>query len=71
MSFRQLINALALARHHNFRLTAAQLHSSQPALNRSIMALDETMPTLRKGGLGRAFAVSISTCIKELITYNP
>jgi DNA-binding transcriptional LysR family regulator len=46
MSFRQLISALALARHHNFRLAAAELHMSQPALTRGIMALEGVMPAL-------------------------
>ncbi|MDH4039438.1 MAG: LysR family transcriptional regulator [Gammaproteobacteria bacterium] len=40
ISFRQLTHALALARHRNFRLAAAELHISQPALTRSIMALE-------------------------------
>lgn len=43
MSFRQLTHALALARHRNFRLAAAELHISQPALTRSIMALEEVL----------------------------
>jgi DNA-binding transcriptional LysR family regulator len=43
MSFRQLTHALALARHRNFRLAAAELHISQPALTRSIMALEDVL----------------------------
>lgn len=41
MSFRQLAHAETLARHGNFRLAAAELHISQPALTRSIKALEE------------------------------
>tara|TARA_R110001592_G_scaffold363043_2_gene679782 strand:+ start:41773 stop:42729 length:957 start_codon:yes stop_codon:yes gene_type:complete len=40
MSFRQLAHARALAVHGNYRLAAAQLHISQPALTRSIKALE-------------------------------
>ncbi|MGL4564707.1 MAG: LysR family transcriptional regulator, partial [Halioglobus sp.] len=43
MSFRQLAHALTLARHRNFRLAAEELHISQPALTRSIMALEEVL----------------------------
>jgi DNA-binding transcriptional LysR family regulator len=43
ISFRQLTHALALARHRNFRLAAAELHISQPALTRSIMALEDVL----------------------------
>jgi DNA-binding transcriptional LysR family regulator len=40
MSFRQMTHAGALARHGNFRLAAAELHITQPALTRSIKALE-------------------------------
>jgi DNA-binding transcriptional LysR family regulator len=43
MSFRQLAHAEALARHRNFRLAAAELHISQPALTRSIKSLEEVL----------------------------
>lgn len=43
MSFRQLAHARALASHGNFRLAAAELHISQPALTRSIKALEATL----------------------------
>lgn len=43
MSFRQLTHAMALARHRNFRLAAAELHISQPALTRSVKALEEAL----------------------------
>ncbi len=39
-SLRQLAHAEALARHCSFRLAAAELHISQPALTRSIQALE-------------------------------
>jgi DNA-binding transcriptional LysR family regulator len=42
-SFRQLAHARALAHHRNFRLAAAQLHISQPALTRSIRALETSL----------------------------
>lgn len=42
-SFRQLLHAQALARHRNFRLAAAELHISQPALTRSIKALESVV----------------------------
>lgn len=45
MSFRQLTYAMALARHRNFRLAAAELHISQPALTRSVRALEEVLGT--------------------------
>jgi DNA-binding transcriptional LysR family regulator len=44
-SFRQLAHARTLARHGNFRLAAVELHISQPALTRSIKALEETLGT--------------------------
>jgi len=43
MSLRQLAHALALAKHRNFRLAAAELHISQPALTRSVKALEEAL----------------------------
>lgn len=43
MSFRQLSHALALAKHRNFRLAAAELHISQPALTRSVKALEDAL----------------------------
>lgn len=43
VSFRQLSHAMALAKHGNFRLAAAELHISQPALTRSVRALEEAL----------------------------
>lgn len=43
MTFRQLVHAEALARHRNFRLAAAELHISQPALTRSIKSLEQAL----------------------------
>ena len=43
VNFRQLQHAQALARHRNFRLAAAQLHISQPALTRSIQSLEASV----------------------------
>ncbi|MEM8659956.1 MAG: LysR family transcriptional regulator, partial [Pseudomonadota bacterium] len=43
VSFRQLSHAIALANRANFRLAAADLHISQPALTRSIKALEESL----------------------------
>jgi DNA-binding transcriptional LysR family regulator len=45
VSFRQLAHARALASHGNFRLAAAELHISQPALTRSIKALEASLAT--------------------------
>jgi DNA-binding transcriptional LysR family regulator len=42
-SFRQLQHARALARHGNFRLAAREIHISQPALTRSIKALEQAV----------------------------
>ena len=43
VSFRQLGHAMALAKHRNFRLAAEELHISQPALTRSVRALEEAL----------------------------
>lgn len=43
MSFRQLAHARTLATRGNFRLAAAELHISQPALTRSIKALEASL----------------------------
>ncbi|MCP5128134.1 MAG: LysR family transcriptional regulator [Pseudomonadales bacterium] len=43
INFRQLAHAHALAHHRNFRLAAAQLHISQPALTRSIQTLEASL----------------------------
>lgn len=43
MSFRQLNHFTALAKHRNFRQAAAELHISQPALTRSLKALEEAL----------------------------
>jgi len=43
MSLRQLAHAQALALHSNFRIAAAELHISQPALTRSIKALEQSL----------------------------
>jgi DNA-binding transcriptional LysR family regulator len=40
---RHLVHALALARHGNFHRAAAALHLSQPALSRSIAALEDSL----------------------------
>jgi DNA-binding transcriptional LysR family regulator len=45
MSLRQLAHAIALARHRNFKRAAAELHISQPALTRSIKALEAALGT--------------------------
>lgn len=43
ISFRQLAHAQALALHRNFRVAATELHISQPALTRSIKALEQSL----------------------------
>ena len=43
---RRLRHALALAEHRNFARAAAALHITQPALSRSIQALEEGMGVL-------------------------